>query len=145
MKIVILVLAVILVVAQAKLEWSLCPENRDVQTLKIKTLTATPTPPRVGEKIKVDLAGTLTSPIVSGIGAVVVNFEGFELFKDDNIDICNFGGALKCPVSIGELLSSYENEIPSVAPVGEYDGKIQLKDQAGKVIACIDFKTDIEA
>jgi hypothetical protein len=91
------------------------------------------------------LAGTLTSPIVSGVGAVVVNFEGFELYKNDNIDICNFGGALKCPVNIGDLVSIYENEIPSVAPVGAYDGKIQLKDQAGKIISCIQFKTDIEA
>jgi len=145
MKIFLVLIAVLFVFAQAKLEWSVCPESRDAQTLKIRSLKATPTPPRVGAKIKVELAGTLTSPIVSGIGAVVVNFEGFELYKNDNIDICNFGGALKCPVSIGELVSAYENEIPSVAPVGEYDGKIQLKDQAGKIIACINFKTDIEA
>jgi hypothetical protein len=42
MKLFIALIAVLLVFAQAKLEWSLCPENRDAQTLKIRTLTVFP-------------------------------------------------------------------------------------------------------
>lgn len=123
------------------IEWKNCGEPG---TLAIESLTGNPDPPKAGVKFEVSIKGRLSKPITSGKGGVVVLFEGFELFKDDNIDVCNFGGALKCPVAAGPIEIKYSNTIPGVAPIGPYEGRIYLKDQNQANVACVNFKFEMD-
>jgi hypothetical protein len=139
MKFLVCVVLFTLALSQS-IEWKACADG----TLQIQSLTARPDPPKAGARFDIHLKGNLRSQIRSGKGSVVVLFEGFELFRQDNIDICNFGGALKCPVAAGPVDIKYGAVIPGVAPIGPYQIKITMADQDAKVITCIDAKFDMD-
>lgn len=55
--------------------------------------------------------------IYSGIGRVSVYYAGFELYRNDSINVCA-ARFIPCPMKAGEVNHAYTATIPDIAPIG---------------------------
>lgn len=135
-------------------------------TLKTTSVSGRPDPPQAGRSFTASVQGNLGTqnffhssmldhPVTSGKGKIEVWYSGFELFRDDNLDICKFG-IIECPLKAGKINITYTNTIPDVAPLGgPYNvsfipfpnlsqGTIELEDQDKRNVLCMKFKFEMD-
>jgi hypothetical protein len=55
--------------------------------------------------------------IISGVGKVSVWYTGFELYRNDSINVCA-ARFIPCPMKAGEVNIAYTALIPDIAPIG---------------------------
>lgn len=132
--------------------------------LKLKSVVITPNPPHKGERISVNASGDLNEIITGGQVHVTLKY-GIITIVDQTFDLCKLSPQYPCPVKQGPFSIAYSGEIPGSAPgvrrcrraacararrgngdarsaavaQGRYTGNLNVKDQAGQPVACINL------
>ncbi|KAL0486472.1 cathepsin B [Acrasis kona] len=141
MKVAILALAAIVSIVNAEI-YTFCNPSQSGYALQAKNVVLSPSVPVSGQDFGVKIQGTMASDLTSGKAKVHVDYAGVELF-DNEVDVCAFPG-FKCPVKAGPIDLAIVQNIPTLAPPGgPYTGKVELLDQSGKVVTCINFNFEM--
>merc|ERR1719487_1941726 len=136
----------VLFAANADDIFKFCDPSQSGYTLQTQSVSVSPNPPVSGQDLKVSINGVSSKPVAKGSMAKVhVDYAGVELF-DGTLDLCSFGSsAIKCPLSPGVQNISIVQNIPDVAPPGgPYTGTIDLKDQSGNQVTCLNFQFEMQ-
>jgi hypothetical protein len=144
--IVVCIFALCVAAINADQIFKYCDAAQTGYTLQIQSITVNPNPPASGQDLSVKLNGVSSKPVAQGSAAKVhVDYAGVELF-DGTLDLCSFGSsAFKCPMSPGVQNITIVQNIPDVAPPGgPYTGTIDLKDQSGNQVTCIQFSFEMQ-
>lgn len=93
----------------------------------------TPDPPTIGEKVLFSIKGQADREVASGSLDIAVNYQGMDIFQDSK-DLC---ARTTCPIKQGPLDITYSQELPPIAPPGEYEVQVTARDESGAALMCI--------
>jgi len=109
--------------------------------VNITSLVSNSWPPSKGSTLSLNITGNNSKDITSGGYTISITVNGVPL-PDITGDIDVFR---PLPWPVGELLCTYSQDIPSIAPSGQYKVKISAVDQDSVEIFCINVAFSLSA
>jgi len=127
----VLLFAIVGCVSAQNWHWSSCGTG----TYAVSNINMTPNPPKPGQNVTLAITGTLGSAITGGTVVVKVYWDGF-LMQTVNDPLCQI---TRCPVARGPWSTGYSAAIPSFAPGGSYQVNVNMNDQTGTLVTCVNL------
>ncbi|KAL5467694.1 hypothetical protein EMCRGX_G031957 [Ephydatia muelleri] len=118
--------------------WSDCSKSGDPS--KIVSVVITPDPPKKGVPLTINATVALSEQVTSGTVKIVVKYSIITVLNKAYAlcDLLSQAGQ-KCPVAPGTYSSSITETIPGSAPSGKYSGNVEITDQNGQELGCINL------
>lgn len=98
-----------------------------------KEVNLSPDPPVIGKEVFFTIKGDATRNVAGGTLEVLVSFAGTPIFQESE-DLC---GKTTCPIKKGPISISYSQELPPIAPPGDYEVQVVARDPAGTELMCV--------
>lgn len=124
--------------------WENCGDEDDL--FRLHSLSLTPDPPRRASMLKVNVAGELLEPLMTGRVNYTVRFGIIPIVKD-SVELCE---ALRmepkipqCPLRSGLWNVTHEVELPAETPFGKYSIEAAAWNRLGKRIFCLRGSTTV--
>jgi hypothetical protein len=130
--IISVIVAIIAVVAAVPVKFQLCQDN---PPFTITEIDVTPGPVvKPGETITAKISGQ--SKVVVNGGTLVsdISLDGTQLLET-KFNICEIGTG--CPIKQGDYHVNVVQQVPSIAPPGDYNSKNQAFDLNGNRLSCV--------
>eukprot|EP00743_Colponemidia_sp_Colp-15_P000266 GILK01000313.1.p1 GENE.GILK01000313.1~~GILK01000313.1.p1 ORF type:complete len:145 (-),score=21.34 GILK01000313.1:259-693(-) len=108
----------------------------------ITAVTLIPDPAKKGETLNVVVDATSAVGATGGHAQTTVRFLGIKIV-DETDDLCELlkaGGQANCPVVPGAFKALKSVPIPSAAPSGTLDAKVEIFNQDNVHLACAQIK-----
>lgn len=118
--------------------WTNCGKAGD--PVKINKVTITPDPPEKGKSLTVDANITLSEEVTKGDIKLTIKYGIIPIISMD-LQLCDEVKAigLQCPLEPKTYDGKLSVDIPSAIPGGHYSGNVEVTDQNGKELSCIDL------
>ncbi|EGG17527.1 hypothetical protein DFA_08523 [Cavenderia fasciculata] len=124
--------------------WSFCDgQDPTTFTFQVSTLTLTPDPPVIGMNATVNVAGNFTEEITGGSSTFVVQYQVGNSWISLPSFTSNVCDSYECPIQPGPVTRVESIFVPSFTPHGNYRGQLEVTDQSGNTITCIQFVTSM--
>ena len=122
--------------------WSDCSKPGD--RCKIVSVVITPDPPKKGEPLTINATVTCSEEITGGTVKIVVKYSIITVLNK-SYSLCDLLSQTgqKCPVAAGTYSNSITETIPSSAPSGHYTGNVEITDQNGQELGCINLNLSL--
>jgi hypothetical protein len=111
--------------------WTAC--DTDVVPFVPDQVSLTPDPPVIGSQVLFNIQGNAVHDVQSGTIDISVTFAGTEIYTEQD-DLCS---KTNCPIKTGPLNIKYVQDLPPIAPPGEYDVKVVAKSTQGEELMCV--------
>jgi len=109
-------------------------------SLTISELDFTPDPPKKGQNLDVAIKGTVTEQVTGGKVTIKLYLGPIEVYSISD-DLCSVLG--NCPLVAGDFTGHLGFTIPSIAPTATYKAQVEITDQSGTQIGCIDASASV--
>ena len=121
--------------------WSDCGQPGDHAKINVNSVHITPDPPQRGSAITITGVFTLDEEVTGGNIQLTLSINNIP-FVNLPLDLCDAAqqAGLSCPLSKGNHSVSISEDIPYLAPPGNYSGNAKATDQNGQELACVDAK-----
>jgi hypothetical protein len=116
----------------------------DSGVFSVSNVDTTPYPPVKGQSVKIVASGTLAEQITSGSFEVDVSIGGVVVLKKTG-DLCSLSSSSSCPAAAGPLTVSYDMDVPSIAPDGQYTLTFKAIQQTGKTVVCLTSNFELKS
>jgi hypothetical protein len=93
-----------------------------------------PDPPAAGGQVTFNIQGNAVHDVPAGQISIDVSFAGTPIYEEVD-DLCS---KTSCPIKTGPLDIKYIQDLPPIAPPGEYDVRVIARDIAGTELMCVD-------
>ena len=117
--------------------WELCDNPAD-HTLQAKQVSIDPTPPKIGQDIRVRLDFTNRKRATSGLIKLDLRVGFIKIVKD--VDLCqglSDLGDQGCPIEEGDRSVEIKQMIPGMLPPLPVKGQVRVFDQDGALMTCV--------
>jgi cathepsin B len=115
----------------------------DGSLASVSNIDLTPYPIQKGNPLTVNASGTLNEELTAGTFNLIVKFLGIQIYTTSG-DLCSQPG-FSCPKPAGPLVIYDTATIPGIAPAGSYEIVINVTDQKGAVLLCLDIPIQIQS
>ena len=124
------------VIHSAPLPYKSCGDG----TLVIQDLNVEPFPLQKSVDSTLSVHGILKDKISAGQYSITVNVDGLQLYSKSG-DLCALDQSI-CPQSAGQKTIVKNFSIPSLAPSGTYNAKVEMNND-NQLIACYTISFDL--
>jgi hypothetical protein len=112
--------------------WSAC--DADKVPFVPDNVLLVPDPPAAGGQVTFNIQGNAVHDVPAGQISIDVSFAGTPIYEEVD-DLCS---KTSCPIKTGPLDIKYIQDLPPIAPPGEYDVRVIARDIAGTELMCVD-------
>jgi hypothetical protein len=112
--------------------WKACDEDK--VPFVPDNVMLVPDPPAAGGQVTFNIKGNAVHDVPAGQIAIDVSFAGTPIYEEVD-DLCS---KTTCPIKTGPLDIKYIQDLPPIAPPGEYDVRVIARDTAGGELMCVD-------
>jgi hypothetical protein len=92
-----------------------------------------PDPPTIGDSVLFSIKGQADRNVTSGSLDISVQFQGMDIYQESK-DLCS---RTKCPIKVGPISIAYSQDLPPIAPPGDYEVQVSAKGPDGEELMCI--------
>ncbi|KAI8468561.1 MAG: ML domain-containing protein [Monoraphidium minutum] len=117
--------------AAAGFTWEAC--DADAAPFKPTDVLLSPDPPVIGSEVTFTIKGNADRDVAAGAISMSVAFTGVPIYEASD-DLC---AKTACPIAPGPLEIKYVQQLPPIAPPGDYDVTLRTKDAAGSELQCV--------
>ncbi|GBF99574.1 hypothetical protein Rsub_12199 [Raphidocelis subcapitata] len=111
--------------------WEAC--DADAAPFKASEVLLAPDPPRIGEQVTFTIKAAADRDVAAGAIGMSVAFMGTPIFEGSD-DLC---AKTACPIAPGPIQIDYVQDLPPIAPPGDYDVTLKARDAAGQELLCV--------
>lgn len=111
--------------------WTPCDVGKVPFTPDVVQLV--PDPPAAGGQVTFKIGGNAVHDVQSGSISIDVSFMGTQIYEEVD-DLC---GKTACPIKTGPIEISYIQDLPPIAPPGEYDVQVVARSSEGEELMCV--------
>ncbi|KAI8903849.1 MD-2-related lipid-recognition domain-containing protein [Gorgonomyces haynaldii] len=112
-----------------------CGKSTDILT-RLDEVVLTPYPVVAGQPLVVSIRGATSANITQGASVHVVGKLAFIPVLTKDIDVCSQPG-VTCPIAAGDNEIQVTQSIPAIAPAGNLNIEIGVKNGDGAQVACL--------
>eukprot|EP00882_Tetradesmus_deserticola_P002861 GHRQ01003043.1.p1 GENE.GHRQ01003043.1~~GHRQ01003043.1.p1 ORF type:complete len:182 (+),score=52.28 GHRQ01003043.1:157-702(+) len=92
-----------------------------------------PDPPAAGGQVVFKIQGNAVHDVPSGLISINVSFAGTQIYEEVD-DLCS---KTTCPIKTGPLNIVYEQDLPPIAPPGDYDVQVVARGVDNEELMCV--------
>eukprot|EP00877_Chromochloris_zofingiensis_P009375 jgi/Chrzof1/4691/Cz14g23010.t1 len=97
------------------------------------TVQLIPDPPVIGNTVTFNIKGNAVHDVPSGSISIDVTFAGTQIYEEVD-DLCS---KTSCPIKTGPIDITYVQDLPPIAPPGEYDVQVVARDTQNVELMCV--------
>lgn len=92
-----------------------------------------PDPPAAGGQVVFKIKGNAVHDVPSGLISINVSFAGTQIYEEVD-DLCS---KTTCPIKTGPLDITYVQDLPPIAPPGDYDVQVVARGVDNEELMCV--------
>lgn len=117
------------------MSWKPCadPTNNGVKEFLPDAVELQPDPPTIGDSVMFSIKGQADREVPSGSLDISVQFQGMDIYQESK-DLCS---RTTCPITKGPISIAYSQDLPPIAPPGDYEVRVSAKGPDGEELMCI--------
>ncbi|GFH26174.1 ML domain-containing protein [Haematococcus lacustris] len=119
------------------MSWRPCSDSEG--PIAVSDVTLTPDPPVIGSPATFAVHGSSSLAVPAGAVEIQVSFSGIQIYSESQ-DLCS---KTACPVPPGPVTINIVEDLPPIAPPGDYGLRVIGTDAAGNELMCLDVDFEL--
>eukprot|EP00775_Hariotina_reticulata_P010842 gene10841-biopygen12781 len=111
--------------------WTPC--DADVVPFTPDHVDLVPDPPAAGGQVTFKIEGNAVHDVPAGLISINVTFAGTQIYEEVD-DLCS---KTSCPIKTGPIAITYVQDLPPIAPPGDYDVQVVARDLQNTELMCV--------